>query len=82
MARKPKPPKPPKGKDRWRNVQVVQSANGLPVYIQRREGGETSAFRAAYLCDTSVKIIEFWSTDRGDRTSSAARSADRRGWRP
>ena len=69
MARKAKPvrkPKPkPLGKERWKNLQIVQSANGLPVYIQQRLGGDVVAYRAVNLCDTKLQTLSFWSDDRG-----------------
>lgn len=71
MARKPKKPVKKPGKDRWINVQVVQSANALPVYIQQRMG-EAVSYRGVYLCDTKMQVLSFWSNDRGMEVEESA----------
>jgi hypothetical protein len=58
----------------WQSISWVRCESGHPIYIQ--SNGLTPPFyRAVYLLDTRLKILPFYSSDRGARVESTADKA-------
>lgn len=65
----------PTTRDRWVTVEVTNSENGNPIFIQKKDAPGHPVYRAAHLVDTKVKVLEFWSEDRG---SNVRETSDRK----